>query len=160
MSRMLAFVVLSGLPVFVLWFGGQLPSRVASHFDVTGSADAYMPRSVFVLVFSLVAAGAPQFVRWWLVREARATRLSRGNEAAARSEFVSAIAVRADALAIALSVFLGYIFALVVQAHLLASEVPRLDMLAFFSGLLLFLLFCTIWYIDYGRLNKAFGRPI
>lgn len=65
-------LLVTGVSLLVVLYSGlNLPESVASHFDSTGRPDAYMPRTAFLWVSTLVVCGVPQLVMWLVPRSVR-----------------------------------------------------------------------------------------
>ncbi|MBS0291929.1 MAG: DUF1648 domain-containing protein [Proteobacteria bacterium] len=132
--------------------GMQLPQRVASHFNLAGHADAFMPRGQYLTLMLLVAAGLPLTIaastRWlarlpdvfinlpnksyWLAPERRAQTLA-------------ALATHLERFSWALALFLCYLHWLIVRGQ--AHPVPHLAQGLFLIGLLAFLGFVAVWLV-------------
>ncbi|MBS0448863.1 MAG: hypothetical protein JSR59_23310 [Proteobacteria bacterium] len=138
-----------GATAFVALTGMTLPDPVAAHFSVTGAADGFMSRHIYVgLLIALVvglpallvaatcaAMGGPQRridlpdPGYWLAPERRASTLSK----------LHAGVLRFGAL---LMVFLCYVHWLVVRAN--ASVPVRLAPTWLFAGLVVFLIVTVV----------------
>ncbi len=153
-------VLLVVTALFVVLTSLALPPVVASHFGVTGTANGFMPRSVyilFMLVFTVVlplvmVVSLDQTLRhtharinlphreYWLAPERRDETI----------QFLQAHSIGFSTL---LLVFLGFVHGLVVQANL--QQPVRLSSGWFVGGLLVFLVAVALWT---GRLLTRFSR--
>lgn len=145
---------------FVWTTGHSLPALVASHFDGSGVATAYMPRDLYVHMMMLFVVGVPALLvlgaylvaipgmrinvpnaAYWLTSDRRAGT-------------VDAIWSRMLAFAIILCVFLCYVHWLVVKAN--AANPVELSGPAIYGGLVAFLFFAIAWSI---ALHRRFALP-
>jgi uncharacterized membrane protein len=157
MSRIVVFLASALSALFVLWLGSKLPETVASHFNVSGSPDSYLPRSTFVALFALLCSALPTFVWWLQVRaaaqgKAKIPNSQRWFSPAEKERTEQFLINHAAWLSSLLAVLLCYIFWLVFQANSLSSPLP---MQAVFLGLLVFLLLTAVWLY---ALHARFGR--
>lgn len=147
----LAFLLLQAVLAGFVWYSAQtLPPVVASHFSASGVANGFMPRQAYVVGFSLLLIGVPLLIAflpgslasrssahlnipnraYWLAPERRDTTLAfiRGH---------------GKWFAAAVSLFLGYVHWLVVQANQL--QPPVLSSIDILGGLAVFLLALFVW---------------
>jgi hypothetical protein len=136
--KSLAFPLIALALAYLVFFGylaasyGELPERIASHFDFSGHANGWMSRGVCT---GLMAATAVSFINlphkaYWLAPERRA--------------FALGVLLRyAIWFASATVLFLAGIQWLVVRANL--SSIKAMDMTMFAGMLALFLFVTGIW---------------
>ncbi|WP_139379581.1 DUF1648 domain-containing protein [Zoogloea sp. LCSB751] len=158
----LSFLVLQAVLTGFVWHSAQtLPPIVASHFSASGIANGFMPRQAYVIGFSLLLIGIPLLIAflpgslarrssahlnipnrpYWLAPERRDMTLS----------FISS---HGKWFAAAVSLFLGYVHWLIVQANRL--QPPTLSSADILGGLAIFLLALGIWLAGlYLRFRKA-----
>lgn len=145
------FLLLIACAVAFLWLTSQsLPDVVGSHFDASGAADGFMPRSwyvgcmlVMVVVFPLLLVIVQSFVlgrprarinlpnrEYWLAPERRTETI----------DFLRQHLVHFGSM---LVVFLSYTHWLVVRAN--AVTPPRLAAVWFVGGICVFLAAALLW---------------
>ncbi|WP_334159213.1 DUF1648 domain-containing protein [Oryzomicrobium sp.] len=141
---------------FVWATGHTLPSVVASHFDIGGHANSFMPRDAYVwlmlalvVAMPLVTAVIPHWAlrnpgirinipnrRYWLAPERRAATI----------DYLARQSVRFSILLLA---FLCYVHWLVIQAN---QAVPLLLPVPYFiAGLVVFLSATLAWLVALTR---------
>jgi hypothetical protein len=158
MPRISVFLASTFGPLFVLWLGGALPETVASHFSVSGAADAHLPRNAFVGFFALLCAVLPTCVWWLQTRAAQHGKAKIPNpsfwfSATEQQRTLQFLNAYAAWFACLLAVFLSYTFWLVVQAN---SNGASLQMQAFYLGLLAFIVFTAVWlYALHARFDRT-----
>lgn len=126
MDKMIVMFASAAGALFVVVAGGALPDPVASHFGATGQADGFMSRPVFLWLMGGLAAALPLFV-WW--GEVRAFESGKPNiphaahwlGASERERSLRFVGAHAAAMAVALAVFLAFVFGLVVDANTAAG---------------------------------------
>jgi hypothetical protein len=121
---------------YIVATGQDLPARVASHFGLRGTADAFMPRDKYLLVFGLISFLVPIGV---VAVSAIAVRVRPGYACKRNREFWSRPENRAAAITYCttasmikaglLSVFLAVVHSMVLQAN--QVQPPRLPFPAF-----------------------------
>jgi hypothetical protein len=136
--------------VLVLLSGRSLPPVVASHFAVSGEANGFMPRRIYlglmlaltvgvplllVFVFGVVRFINPRFINlphraYWLAPE----------RAAATFAYLQSQSIYLAAL---LTVFLCFVHWLAVRAN--AVQPPHLSTSLFVAGLVVFLVALVVW---------------
>lgn len=147
----LAFLVLQAVLAGFVWHSSQtLPPIVASHFSASGIANGFMPRSAYVVGFSLVLIGVPLLIAFLPGKLASQDSLhlnipnrSYWLAAERRDATLAFIRNHGKWFAAAMSLFLGYVHWLVVQANQLQPPIlSRADIL---GGLGIVLLAVVIW---------------
>ena len=108
--------------IFVILLGSQLPDTVASHFGASGKPDGSASREFFVIGMAVLNGAVPALI-WWL--QDRAIR--HGNAKVPNREFWFSAERRQAAVAwlrghaaffsVATSVFLSFVFWLMVRAN-------------------------------------------
>jgi uncharacterized membrane protein len=141
--------------------GSMLPALVASHFDASGAPNGFMPRGVYLLMMTALAAGLPLLmvasVGWRTKRNAERLKLPNRDYWLAperRAETAAYLAVHMTRLGSALIVFLGYVHALVVAANL--RHPLELDLVPLLAGTAVFVLVTLVWV---WRLHARFAKP-
>ena len=136
--------------VVVLWLGARLPPEVASHFGVAGDPNATMSRDGFVASMCLMTVGLPLLV-WVSLGWAMKRRLVNIPNAAYWFSEPRRLATERFLyrhftwLSIVMTVFMGYVFWLVVAANSGAPARPVLDSRLTTIGLGAFLAVVTAW---------------
>jgi uncharacterized membrane protein len=160
LSLLLVLIVLAAAAIFVWATGRWLPPLVASHFDGSGVANAFMPRDRYVQAMLLFIVGVPALLvlgahvvgipgirinvpnaAYWLTPDRRAGT-------------VDAIRSRMLGFAVALCAFLCYVHWLVVRAN--AAHPVELSGPAIYGGLAVFLVFSIAWAV---ALHRRFALP-
>jgi len=141
---MILALLLVTAAAYVWISGGALPPTVASHFDASGVANGFMPRSSYLGLMLIVTLGVPLLIAitgaiashlparlvnvphrdYWLAEERRATT-------------VATLATMSTSFASALLVFLCFVHWLVLRAN--AGQPPRFDSSLFLVGLVAFM---------------------
>jgi uncharacterized membrane protein len=149
-SSVFFLIVLAGATAFVWLTSRALPDVVASHFVMSGVANGFMPRALYVrfmLVFVVALPSVLAFLpalglnsprarinlpnrEYWLAPDRRADTI----------RFLREHMVRGAAL---LVVFLSYVHWLVVRANMAVP--PNLPAPWFIGGLIVFVLSMLIW---------------
>ena len=160
MPRILVFTCTGLGALFVLWLGGRLPATVSSHFGIGGTADAHMPRDLFVAVFVLLTVAVP-LLSWWLQVQA----VSRGKakipdaahwfSPAQRERTVGFLQAHAAWFAVMVCALFCYTFWRVVAANTPPSAPASLPLAQFWGGVLVLLLLSAAWL---WVLHARFGR--
>ena len=151
MSRVVAVVLLASA-AFVFWTSGQLPEQVASHFGVSGRADAFLPRAAFTSIMLLAVVGVP-FLVWALqVRAARSKRSNIPNREHWFSAQHDARTVRflerhAGWFTIVMVAFMTAVHWLVVQANTTSAGPAQLNNTGFITALVTFFAFVVSWIV-------------
>jgi uncharacterized membrane protein len=155
-------VLLIGAAVFVQLISGQLPERVATHFDATGHPNGFMTREscrIFMLTFTL---GFPLFIAAvtglipWLVPPSLVNLPNRAYwlapERAQQSR--AFLSVQGIWFGCILLVFLSSVDWLVVNAN---STVPaQLPLKPFVTAMVLFFTVVGFWMV---RMFRHFRKP-
>ncbi|MBS0322122.1 MAG: hypothetical protein JSR18_16380 [Proteobacteria bacterium] len=156
-----AFVLIVACGAVVAATGTSLPPLVASHFDIRGVADGFMPRVDYVMFMVALTTLLPLGIaaslailplvapQWVNVRGAQAWLAGPQRAEAARS-----LAVRGAVLAMLLAVFLASVHLLVVAAN--RHQPPVLDAAPFIAALAAFLIATGLWALS---LTLRFRRP-
>lgn len=147
----LAFLVLQAVLVGFVWHSAQtLPPVVASHFSASGVANGFMPRQAYVLSFSLLLIGVPLLIAFLpgSLAHRSGTHLNIPNRAywlapERRDTTLAFIGSHGKWFAAVVSIFLGYVHWLVVQANRL--QPPTLSSADILGGLTIFLLALFVW---------------
>lgn len=157
MPRIVVFLASTLGALLVLWIGGNLPETVASHYNISGAPDSYLPRTTFVVSFALLCAALPTFV-WWLQThaakkgKANIPNASRWFEPSEKERTLKFLDTHAAWFSCLLAVFLCFTFWLVFQA---STRQSTFQIQAFFLGLLSFFVLTAIWLY---ALCARFGR--
>ncbi len=158
-SWVIFVVLLAAVGAQVAWYYPQLPERVASHFDATGQANAFMPKAAFIRVqLGVIALLAAIF----LVLPALIVRLPASMINLPNKDYWLAPERRAATgrmlqgflvgFGNAMLLFLLVVFGDAMRASL--SAVPRLPM-RIWVMLGLLILFSIVWS---ARMMRAFRR--
>lgn len=147
----LAFLVLQAmLAGFVCYSAQTLPPIVASHFSASGVANGFMPRQTYLAGFSLVLIGVPLLIAFLpgSLLSHRNAQLNIPNRAywlapERRDTTLAFIRGHGKWFAATVSLFLGYVHWLVVQANQL--QPPILSSTDILGGLAAFLLALVVW---------------
>jgi len=108
--------------IFVFLLGSQLPDTVASHFSASGKPDGSASREFFVVGMA-VLNGAVPVLMWWLqdraIRQGKARVPNRDFwfSAERRQAAVGWLRGHAAVFSVATTVFLSFVFWLVVRAN-------------------------------------------
>lgn len=157
-----AFLVLQTMLVSFVWYSAQaLPPVVASHFSASGVANGFMPRQAYVMGFSLLLIGIPLLMAFLpgSLASRSSARLNIPNRAywlapERRDATLAFIRGHGKWFAGAMSLFLGYVHWLVVQAN--QRQPPVLSNADILSGLAVFLLALVVWLAGlYLRFRKT-----
>ena len=141
-----------GATLFIVATGMQLPRLVASHFDLTGHANAFMTRGQYLTLMVLLAAGLPLALgagtRWLAALPDALINLP--NKAywlapERRSQSLSALTTHVERFSGALTLFLCYLHWLIVRGQ--GHPTPHLAQGPFLAGLLAFLGFVAVWLV-------------
>ena len=145
---------------FIVATGQDLPVRVASHFGLYGTADGFMSRDRYLLVFGLISLLVPIVV---VAVSAIAVRVRPGYTCKRNREFWSRPENRASAITYCttrsmikaglLSVFLGAMHSMVLQAN--EVQPPHLPFPAF---PVLLGLFVTVSLVVSWMFRQQMGR--
>jgi uncharacterized membrane protein len=137
--------------VYVGLSSRSLPALVATHFDVAGRANGYLPRAPYIAIMLLITVVVPLLVviipnRAFSHPEVRINLPNRDYWLAPerRAATVRFLTRQTSMFAWLVVVFLGYTQWLVVRANTLTP--PAFDSRAFLTGLALFLV-CTLFWI-------------
>jgi hypothetical protein len=147
--------------VTVLGSAGGLPDRVASHFGVSGQADGFMPREVFVALMTLTASVLPATIWFLQVGSARRGRARIPHAAhwlapPQRPHTLAYLEWHAAAFSVALAAFMVFVHWRVVLANAERAAGARLAPWPFFFGLGVFLVFTLAWAL---ALQRRFRDP-
>lgn len=161
--RSLVLTVALAAAVTVLGSAGELPDRVASHFGISGRADGFMPREVFLALMTLTASVLPAALWWLQVGSARRGRVRIPHAAhwlapPQRSRTLAYLAWHAAAFSAGLATFMVFVHWRVVLAHADEGAAPRLAPWPFFIGLGMFLVFTLAWALALQRRFRDPGR--
>jgi uncharacterized membrane protein len=144
----LCFVALAAL--FVWHTGQALPERVASHFDGSGTANGFMPRTIYLRFMLALVVGLPVVTTWATGASlnkpgARINLPNRDYWLAPERREQTLASLRAGMrwFAVLLMMFLGYAHWLVVKANL--AEPVTLNNSRFVTGLVIFMMAMLIW---------------
>jgi uncharacterized membrane protein len=155
-TRVTLFLALIAFVGAFVWnTTASLPAVVASHFDVSGLANGYMPRGMYLTVLLIIVVGAPLLLAYlpYSIAKQRATRLNiphRSYWLAPQRVIETQAFLWHHGLwfAAMLAVFLAYVHWLVVAANRL--QPPRIDndalilaLAAFSGGVIVWLV--TLW---------------
>jgi hypothetical protein len=157
-----SFLVLLALSAVFVWStSGSLPSVVASHFDASGTANAFMPSGTYARGMLVVLIGVPGLTAFLPFALARMG--GRGLNIPNREYWLaperieeSLVFLQQHCLVFAsgLVVFLSYVHWLVVQANL--RQPPLLSTSAIVAGLGVFLCATIVWLVVlYARFRKV-----
>lgn len=153
-------LAVSGAFAFVLASSLLLPERVASHFDATGAANGYLPRTAYLCVMLAVLALpvlATVLTAAALQRpDARINLPNREHWLAPERRALAVALVRRGMrqFCLLLLAFLCYAQFLVLRAN--QMSVPRLENTGFLAGLFVFLVAFVLWL---QRFLRSFQRP-
>lgn len=161
--RALVLTVALAAAVTVLGSAGDLPDRVASHFGLSGRADGFMPREVFLALMTLTASALPAALWFLQVGSARRGRVRIPHAAhwfapPQRSRTLAYLEWHAAAFSVALAAFMVFVHWRVVLAHADEGAPPRLAPGPFFIGLGVFLVFTLAWALAPRRRFRALPR--
>ena len=159
--KLFVALVLAASAAFVLWSSGELPARVASHFGVSGRADAFMSRTTFTLVMLLAVTGVPCLV-WllqvWAARTKRSNIRNREHWFSAQHypSTVQFLENHAAWFTVALVAFMSAVHWLVVEANTGRDGPPALNTTVFVAILVFFFLFVAFWvWAQHARFRKS-----
>ncbi len=146
--------------LFSLWLGSQLPARVASHFGVTGEANAHMSRDGFVTLMCLMMVGLPLLMRLSLERAVKRRKVKIPNAGywfaePRREATVRFLFTHFTWFGLIVTGFMGYVFWLVAAANAGAPAHPVLELGQIYAALGVFLAAVAIWVTV---LNRHFRR--
>jgi hypothetical protein len=149
MHRLLVFGSALLAVGFIVGVGAMLPEVVASNFGVSGKPNAFMPRTPFVALMSLLAGGLPPLIWWLQVRLACNSTAKISNPsfwfAPQRREATTQwLSRHAAVVSVATSVFFSYVFWLVYIANGPGAALPTTP---FVFGLVAYLLFTAGWVL-------------
>lgn len=137
---------------FVWATGHTLPSVVASHFDIGGHANNFMPRDAYVWIMLALVVAMPLVIAvipHWALRNpgVRINIPNRGYWLAPerRAATIDYLARQLVRFSIVLLAFLCYVHWLVIQAN--QAVPPQLSAPYFIAGLVLFLVAILAWLI-------------
>ena len=156
------FLMLLALAALFVWStSGSLPSVVASHFDASGAANAFMPSSTYALGMLGVLIGVPgltAFLPFALSRlQGRGLNIPNREYWLAPERIDESLAfLQRHCLVFAsgLVIFLSYVHWLVVQAN--RHQPPLLSTSAIVTGLTVFFAAAAVWLIVlYARFRKV-----
>lgn len=135
---------------FVIWSSGQLPERVASHFGVSGQADAFVARSQFITLMVIITTAVPGFV-WALQRfvaRKKKTNIPHREYWFSKERYAATLRyldLHAAWFTVGCVVFLCVVHWLVVQANVEPHGAMRLNTPVFLIALGLFFAFTIGW---------------
>jgi len=134
--------------IIMLWLGHDLPDLVASHFGTSGHANAYMPRTAFIAIMLFVTSVLPLLIWLLQVFAVRRGRLRIPNSdywlaPANRAQTVAFLERHGAVLSVATTVFMTFVFVLVVKAS--HAQPPRLPLWPFVTALFAFMVFVLVW---------------
>lgn len=158
-STIALLLLLMAVAAFVWLSSSALPEVVASHFGSSGAANGYLPRSTYIVLLLVLAAGVPLLLavlpgavagdgknlnipnrEFWLAPERR------GNT-------VAFIRLHGLWFAAAVALFMAYIHWLVLQANKL--QPPHLSTAGIAAGLVVFFVLLIVWlavlYVHFRR---------
>jgi hypothetical protein len=145
------FLLLLALVAGFVWrSAGALPPLVASHFDVSGAANGFMPRADYVIgmLVTLVSAGLLVAFLPFALPLLGDSRINLPNrqywlEPARRAQTFVYLRLHGLSFASALVLFLAYVHWLVLQANL--RQPPQLSTSSMITALAVFLAIVAIW---------------
>lgn len=150
-KQLLLFLVfVACAAAFVRLTGQGLPDLVASHFDASGIANGFMPRTVYIRLMLALLIGLPAltvFITWAAIGNPKARINLPDREywlaPERRAETVAFLRGGVMWFGVLLVSFLCYAHWLVVRAN--EAHPVRLDEQWFFGGLAVFLVVTLIW---------------
>lgn len=159
--RSLVLTVALAAAVTVLGSAGELPGRVASHFGISGRADGFMPREVFLALMTLSASVLPTAIWFLQVGSARRGRVriphaARWLAPPQRSRTLAYLEWHAAAFSVVLAAFMVFVHWRVVLANAGGAAQARLALLPFLAALGAFLAFTLAWVL---ALRRHFRAP-
>lgn len=154
-------VLVACAALFVLGTSQSLPNVVASHFDSSGNANGFMPRSVYVWFMLVIVALVPLVLALVPLRAFRNpnTRINLPNREhwlapERRTETIETLSQQAVRFSTMLLAFLCYAHWLVIQANKTAP--PNLSSRWFIGGLVVFLVATLFWAVSFiGRFRNV-----
>lgn len=161
MRNGITFALAIAAAAFVLYTGQELPPRVASHFDFSGTANGFMSREGYLAFMTPITVGIPlamALIAPWLGRRwPGSVNLPHRDYWLAperREASIDSLAAAMALLAWALLLFLCFAHWRVVEANRLRP--PQLAPSAFLPGLVAFLALAGFWT---AWLYRRFRRP-
>lgn len=145
------FLTLLAATVVFVWFSGAaLPAVVATHFDVSGAADAFMRRALYLKVALVIVVALPAalvLLPAVMLRNPNA-RINLPNAdywltPAHRAQAVALVRQYLARFASVLVVFFAYVHWLVLRAN--AANPPHFPMSWALVGLIVFAVCVLIW---------------
>jgi hypothetical protein len=143
------FLVLAAASCGFVWLTGEtMPARVASHFDLAGQANGFMPRVAYLLLMTVVGCGVPVLIAVVGQTLGRARQLRLPNAAywlapERRDATLAFLRLHMLAMATLLLGFVCYVHLLVVFAN--TGRTEGLPGAWFLPGLVVFLGATLAW---------------